>query len=60
MPLQVRIPVSTEVIENNPDCQIEGIYAQERIVILIDTRHQHHHQRLRLSTQTALHWGEEV
>mgnify|MGYP001558540879 CR=1 FL=1 len=59
MPLQVRIPVSTEVIENNADCKIEGTYEQGRIVILIDTRHQHHHQRLGISTQTPLHWGEE-
>jgi hypothetical protein len=59
MPLQVRIPVSTEVIENNPDCKIEGHYEQGRIVIVIDTRHQHHHQRLGISTQTPVHWGEE-
>lgn len=59
MPLHLRIPVSTEVIESNPDCHLEGCYEQGRVVITIDTRHQHHHQRLGLGTKTVLHWGEE-
>ncbi|MEK7817317.1 MAG: hypothetical protein AAB281_03600 [Actinomycetota bacterium] len=59
MPLLVHIPVSTEVLENNPDCQITGNYEQGPILITIDSRHQHHHQRLGLGTKTTLHWGEE-
>jgi len=47
------------VIENNPDCKIQGQYDQGRIVIRIDTRHQNHHQRLGISTHTKLHWGDE-
>ena len=59
MMLSVTIPISTEVIENNPDCKIQGQYDKGRVVIRIDTRHQNHHQRLGISTRTKLHWGEE-
>ena len=59
MTLSVTIPVSTEVIENNPDCLIEGHYEKGRIVIRIDTRHQNHHHRLGVSTHTKLYWGDE-
>ena len=59
MALPVTIPISTEVIENNPDCKIEGRYEKGRVVITVDTRHQNHYQRLGLSTHTKLHWGDE-
>jgi len=59
MALPVTIPISTEVIENNPDCKIEGHYEKGRVVITVDTRYQNHHQRLGISTHTPLHWGEE-
>ena len=59
MALSVTIPISTEVIENNPDCKIQGQYEKGRVVIRIDTRHQNHHQRLGISTRTQLHWGDE-
>jgi len=59
MALPVTIPISTEVIENNPDCKIEGHYEKGRVVITVDTRYQHHYQRLGISTHTKLHWGEE-
>ena len=58
MALSVTIPISTEVIENNPDCKIDGQYEKGRIVIRIDTRYQKHYQRLGVSTQTKLHWGD--
>lgn len=59
MAIQLTVPVSTEVIEQNPDCKIDGVYEGGRVVIVVDTRQQNHHQRLGLATQTALHWGEE-
>ncbi len=59
MALSVTIPISTEVIENNPDCTIAGHYEKGRVVITVDTRYQNHHQRLGISTHTALHWGDE-
>ena len=59
MALPVTIPISTEVIENNPDCKIEGRSEKGRVVITVDTRHQNHYQRLGLSTHTKLHWGDE-
>ena len=59
MPLSVTIPISTEVIENNPDCKIRGHYEKRQVIITVDTRHQHHHQRLGLPTQTKLYWLDE-
>lgn len=59
MALQVMVPISTEVIEQNPDCQIAGVYEGGRVVITIDTRPQNHHQRLGVGSKTVLHWGLE-
>jgi len=59
MALSVTVPVSTEVIEANPDCPIRGAYEQGVLMITIDTRYQDHHQRLGLDTTTRLHWGPE-
>ena len=59
MALSVTIPISTEVIENNPDCKINGDYEKGRVVITVDTRYQNHYQRQGISTHTPLHWGEE-
>jgi hypothetical protein len=59
MGVYVRVPVSTEVIEVNADCQIGGAYEEGKLMITIDTRDQNHHQRLWLGTKTELHWGKE-
>lgn len=59
MALQVTVPISTAVIEANPDCALSGAYEHGRLLITIDTRHQHVYQRLGLSTKTPLHWGKE-
>ena len=59
MAVYVTVPVSTEVIEANPDCKISGAYENGVLMITIDTRHQHHHQRLGLGTKTLLPWGPE-
>ena len=59
MALHVTVPISTAVIEANPDCALSGAYENGRLVITIDTRVQHVHQRLGLSTKTKLHWGKE-
>lgn len=59
MALSVTVPVSTEVIEANPDCTIRGAYEQGVLMITIDTRYQNHHQRLGLDITTRLHWGQE-
>ena len=45
MALSVTLPVSTEVIEANSDCQIRGAYEHGVLRITIDTRHQQHYQR---------------
>jgi hypothetical protein len=58
MPLQVKVPIRTAVIEANSDCRISGRYEDEALVIHIDTRRQHHHQRLVLSKDTRLYWGK--
>jgi hypothetical protein len=59
MALHVTVPVSTEVIESNPDCIIRGAYEEGVLMITIDTRGQNIHQRLGLDKKTQLHWGSE-
>ena len=59
MALYVTIPVSTEVIERNPDCRISGAYENGVVMITIDTRHQNHHERLGLGRKNKLHWSRE-
>ena len=57
--LYVTVPVSTEVIESNPDCLFNPAYEDGVLVITVDTRCQNVHQRLGLGTRTTLHWGAE-
>ena len=59
MAVHVKVPISTNVIESNPDCKISGAYEAGRLIVTIDTRDQNHHQRLGLSHQTRLYWGGE-
>lgn len=59
MTVSVTVPVSTEVIESNPDCRISGAYENGMLLLTIDARHQNHHQRLGLANKTRLHWGQE-
>jgi len=59
MAVYVTVPISTEVIEANPDCKISGAYEHGVLMITIDTRDQNHHQRLGIGTKTLLHWGQE-
>ena len=59
MALFVTVPISTEVIESNPDCALSGAYENGVLVITIDNRGQNVHQRLGLGTKTRLHWGAE-
>ena len=59
MSFYVKIPISTEVIESNPDCKINGVYKNKTLVITIDTRNENIHQRLGLGTKTRLYWGKK-
>jgi transposase-like protein len=59
MGLNITVPISTEVIESNPDCKISGEYKNGMLVITIDTREQNHHQRLGLGSKVTLSWGKE-
>lgn len=53
--IHVSVPVSTEVINANPDAATGGAYEDGALVITIDTRQQNIHQRLGLGTRTKLH-----
>lgn len=55
----VNVPISTEVIESNPDYKISGHYENGALVITVDTREQNHHQRLGLPTKRKLDWYRE-
>jgi hypothetical protein len=59
MSLYVTVPIGTEVIELNPDCAFSAAYEEGVLMITVDTRGQHVHQRLGLSTKTRLHWGKD-
>jgi hypothetical protein len=59
MSIDVKVPISTEVIESNPDCQIKGFFEEGMLVIEVDTREQNHHQRLGIGTKVTLHWCRE-
>ena len=58
MAVSVRVPVSTEVIEQNSDSKITGAYEDGRLVITLDTRNQNHHRRLGLGGKVKLHFGQ--
>lgn len=60
MALEILVPVSTEVIEGNPECIIGGEYRDGALVISIDARKQdHHQQQLGLSGDIEIHWWKE-
>lgn len=59
MSFYVKVPINTEVIESNPDCNISGSYEKGKLVITIDTRNENIHQRLGLGTKTRLYWGKK-
>jgi hypothetical protein len=59
MSLYVMVPISTEVIESNPDCAFSSAYEEGALIVTVDTRCQNVHQRLGLCTKTPLHWGAE-
>lgn len=57
--VQISVPISTEVLTANRDCQVSGAYEDGALVVTIDTRKQNVHQRLGLGTKVKLHWGNE-
>jgi len=59
MALEILVPVSTEVIEENPECIVNGKYKDGALVINIDTRKQSYYQQLGLPQGAEIHWGKE-
>ena len=59
MALEILVPVSTEVIEENPDCIIDGKYKDGALVISIDAKRQDHCQHLGLPQGAKVYWGKE-
>jgi len=59
MALEILVPVSTEVIEENPECIVNGEYRDGALLINIDTRKQSYYQQLGLPQGTEIHWGKE-
>jgi len=58
MALEILVPISTEVIEENPGCVLGGEYKDGALVIKIDARMQVHH-RLGLPQGTKINWLRE-
>jgi hypothetical protein len=59
MALEILVPVSTEVMEENPECVISGKYKDGALVISMDARKQDHHSQHGLPQGIAIHWGKE-
>ena len=59
MALEILVPVSTEVIEQNPECVIGGKYKDGKLVINMDARRQDFHRQLGLPAETEIHWCKE-
>jgi hypothetical protein len=57
MALELLVPLSTEVIDQNPECVTGGAYRDGHLVIDLNALHQDHWQRLDLPPETPMHWG---
>jgi len=58
MALELLVPLSTEVIEQNPECVTGGACRDGVLVIDLHALQQDHWQRLGLPRETPIHWGE--
>ena len=50
MALEILVPVSTEVIEQNPECVVGGEYKDGALVISIDAGKQDYHKHYNQKT----------
>jgi len=57
MALEFLVPISTEVIEQNPECVTGGMCRDGVLVISLDATKQDHWKRLGLPRETPIHWG---
>lgn len=57
MALELLVPLSTEVIEQNPECVTGGAYRDGVLVIDLHALHQEHWQKLGVPQETPMHWG---
>lgn len=58
MALEFLVPISTEVMEQNPECVTGGECRDGVLVIYLDAMKQDPWQRLGLPQETPIHWGE--
>src|SRR3970040_2174415 len=57
MALEFSVPISTEVIEQNPECVTGGKCRNGVLVIYLDATQQDSWQRLGLPRETPIRWG---
>lgn len=57
MALEFLVPISTEVIEQNPECVTGGECRDGVLVVYLDALKQDHWKRLGLPKETFIHWG---
>ena len=57
MALEFLVPVSTEVMEQNPECVTGGECRDGILVVSLDALRQDHWERLSLPQETCIHWG---
>src|ERR1700720_3573260 len=57
MALELLVPLSTEVMDQNPECVTGGAYRDGVLMIDLHALQQDHWQRLGVPRETPIHWG---
>jgi hypothetical protein len=60
MPIEVKVPIATAVVEENPACVVRAEFTEGAAVIHLDARRQDHRRTLGLPRRTKLHWSKET
>jgi len=60
MPVTLKVPISTAVIEDNPHCVMGAEFKDSAAIIHLDARRQDHRKILDLPTGTKLHWSNDT
>jgi len=60
MPIQVKVPIATAVVDQNPACVVKAEFTDGAAIIHLDARRQDHRRILGLPRGTTLHWVKET
>ena len=60
MPITIKVPIATEVVEDNPDAVVGAEFQDGAAVIFLDARRQKHREILGLGRGLKLHWSKDT